>query len=745
MTVTYIGVRHHSPACSRLVAATIAAIRPAHVLIEGPSDLNHRLDELLLGHELPIAVYTYYRDDERVHGSWTPFCDYSPEWVALATGRSVGAEVRFIDLPAWHPAFAERRNRFADADHRYATVTERLCREFSVDNTDTLWDHLVEAAPDDDLAERLTTYFDLLRGETEAGEDDRAREQYMASWVRAAAAEGPVVVVTGGFHTPAIRKLVQQGTSDWPAVPKPPAGAVGDSYLVPYSHKRLDAFTGYQSGMPSPEYYQRLWTDGVAGAADAMVESVVARLRRRRQLVSTADLIAARTLTSGLARLRGHEFPSRTDVLDGLVSALVHDDLPQPPPWSTRGPMIAGTHPAIVEMVAAFSGERIGRLHEATPVPPLVADVTAELARLRLDHEGAVRLDLTEASGLLRSRTLHRLRVLGVPGFERRSGPSGGADPVLDEQWQLTPGDARLPALIEAAAHGATLADGAASALRERIPGADIADLATLLFDGALCGIDTWSPEVAETLAAGIERAGELDALGHVLATVLGLWRHDRLFGTAGSPVFAPMIVAAVDRSLWIIEGIRGGPAPAVPARLRAVAATRDALLHAGSTLGLDRSAALAVAARVARNSEAPPDLRGAACGFGWSLGDDVDASRAVAGVSGPRTLGDWLAGLFAVARERVLSDERIIAVLDDIVSEMSEEDFLVALPALRQGFSYFPPAERETVARLVLALQGGEGSVRSLLHADVDPLVVARGMELESIVDKVLAEQGLL
>lgn len=743
MTVTYLGVRHHSPACSRLVAATIAAVRPAHVLIEGPADLNHRLDELLLGHELPIAVYTYYRDDERVHGSWTPFCDYSPEWVALTAGRAAGAEVRFIDLPAWHPAFADRSNRYADADHRYETVTDRLCRELAVDNSDTLWDHLVEAVPDDDLAERLTVYFDLLRGESDAGPDDRAREEYMASWVRAAAGDGDVVVVTGGFHTPAIRTLAV-GTGEWPEVPTPPAGAVGDSYLVPYSQKRLDSFTGYQSGMPSPEYYQRLWTDGVGGAAEAMVESVVARLRQRKQLVSTADLIAARTLTAGLARLRGHEFPSRTDVLDGLASALVHDDLPQAPPWSTRGPIAVGTHPAIVEMVAAFSGDRVGRLHEATPLPPLVADVSSTVERLKLDHDGSVKLDLTEALDLERSRTLHRLRVLGVPGFARRSGPAGGADPVLDEHWQLTPSDARLPALIEAAAYGATLGDGAASALRERIPDAGIAELAALMFDGALCGIDTWSPEVAQTLADGIAQAGELDALGHVLAIVLGLWRHDRIFGTAGSPAFAPMIVAATDRALWIMEGVRGGPAPAEPGRLRAVAATRDALLHAGSALGMDRTAALGVAARVAANAAVPPDLRGAACGFGWSLGDDVDAARAVAGVAGPRTIGDWLAGLFAVARDRVLSDDRIIGVLDDIVSDMSEQDFLVALPALRQGFAYFPPAERETVARLVLARLGG-GSARSLLYAEVDPLVVAGAMALETTVDRVLAEQGLL
>ncbi|NED58885.1 hypothetical protein G3I24_49380, partial [Micromonospora aurantiaca] len=136
----------------------------------------------------PIAIFSYYRDADRVHASWSPFCDYSPEWVALNEGRAAGAELRFIDLPAWHPAFASRSNRYADAERRYAEVTERLCREFAVDNTDVLWDHLFETDPDG-AAERLDAYFALLRGEAEAGADDTARESYMAAWIRAAEAD----------------------------------------------------------------------------------------------------------------------------------------------------------------------------------------------------------------------------------------------------------------------------------------------------------------------------------------------------------------------------------------------------------------------------------------------------------------------------------------------------------------------------------------------------------------------------
>ncbi|MEO3830136.1 DUF5682 family protein [Actinomadura sp. B10D3] len=752
MAVTFIGVRHHSPACARLVRDTIRRLRPAYVLVEGPADFGSRVDELLLGHEPPVAIFSYHRDAERVHASWSPFCAYSPEWVALGEGREAGAELRFIDLPAWHPAFAGRSNRYADAELRYAEVTARLCREFSVDNSDILWDHLFEIDPDG-AAERLDAYFALLRGETEAGEDDTARESYMAAWIRAAAAaagDRPVVVVTGGFHKPALEALASTGDTRWPDVPEPPEGATGGSFLVPYSFRRLDAFTGYQSGMPSPEYYQCLWESGPEGAAAGLTERVVARLRARRQVVSTADLIAARTLTEGLTRLRGHRAPARTDLLDGLVSALVNDDLDQRLPWTSRGALAPGAHPAVVEMVAALSGDRTGRLHPRTPAPPLVHGATAELERLGLDRGGRFHLKLATARGLERSRALHRLRALRIPGAERESGPTAGTDPVLEERWVLDVADhdgRRRSALIEAGAYGPTLAAAAAAVLDERVTaaGTDMRSLAGALFDAALCGCTDQSGRIAASIAAGVAGSSDIAGLGAALDTVLGLWRHDRVLGTAGSPLFGTVIEECVLRVLWLVEGIRGGPAPADLGRLRALAATRDALLHAAGPLGLDRDAALGVARRVAAHPDAPPDLRGAAFGLGRTLGDTRDPAQAVRGAAGPRTFGDWLAGLFALARQEVLDpDASVLGVLDELVCGLTDEEFLVALPALRQAFEFFPPRERETIAAGLLERRGLRGSARSLLRAPASPALAAEARALETRVDRALAAAGL-
>ena len=749
MSVTFIGVRHHSPACARLVGETIEALRPAYVLVEGPADVNDRLGELLLGHEPPIAIFSHYRDDERSHLSWAPFCDYSPEWVAINTGRACGAELRFIDLPAWHPALAGRRNRYADAEQRYAEAAERLCQAFAVDDTDALWDRLVEAEPGDGLDTRLATYFDLVRGDAEAGEDDTERETYMASWVRAAAAEAgdrPVVVVAGGFHRPALVRLAAEPGGDWPEIPRPGDGSVAGSYLVPYSFRRLDAFSGYQSGMPSPEYYQRLWEQGADAAADGLVEAVATRLRGRGVAVSTADLIAARTLSTGLARLRGHPVPARTDILDGLVSALVSDDLDQPLPWTRRGALAPGAHPVVAEMVTALSGDRTGRLHPDTPAPPLVHDVDAELARLGLDRTGPVELDLTDAGDLSRARALHRLRVLGVPGYTRVSGPDSGADPVLDERWKLTTEDTRGAALIEAGAYGGTLRDAATAALAERIAdaGAEPGRLAAVLFDAALCGVTGLSEQLTELITASVAGARELGPLGEALATVLGLWRHDRVLGTAHSPMYAAVIDGAVTRALWLAEGVRGGPAPADPARLRALTAVRDALLHAHAVLATGRDVALEIMARVAADRDAPPDLRGAAFGLGWSLGASADPEGALRGAAGTDTLGDWLAGLFALARDEVLADgDGVLGVLDDLITTMP--DFLTGLPSLRQAFAYFPPRERELIARRLLDRRRLAGSARALLRTTADPLLLAEARTLEERANLLLVREGLV
>jgi hypothetical protein len=228
---------------------------------------------------------------------------------------------------------------------------------------------------------------------------------------------------------------------------------------------------------------------------------------------------------------------------------------------------------------------------------------------------------------------------------------------------------------------------------------------------------------------------------------VLGLWRHDQLLAAQQSATLGTVIRASVDRLLWLVESAPGSVgSPAQPRRIAAMRAVRDAVRHATSGLGLDEVRALEVMARIADNAEAAPDMRGAAFGFGWSLGTPpLDAERTIRAAGNPASLGDWLGGLFALAREQCLEETSVLPVLDELVTAMTDRDLLVALPALRQAFAYFPPRERETIAGQVLRLHGAEESTRSLLRAKDDPVALARGRELDSHVQAVLEREGLI
>jgi hypothetical protein len=744
----------------------VREVRPRFVLVEGPADMNGRIEEIGLDHTLPIAVFSYATSAEGSYASWAPLCDYSPELVALRVAREMSAEALFIDLPSWDPAFSEVKNRYADrpdrASARVATLLERL----GVDDVDALWDHLFEqpAAPEA-LRERLAVYFAELRGADPAGERDAAREAYMARWIAWAMAEheaggpdgGDVVVVCGGYHKPALEALWRDVTDpSRPAVPGRGEGVRTGSYLVPYSFRRLDAFVGYESGMPSPAFYQLVWEVGPESAAEAMMFHAVEHLRARKQRVSAADAIAAAALAQGLGALRGHAALARVDVLDGLAGALVKDGLDAPLPWSRRGRILPRTEPLLVEVVHAFSGERTGKLADGTPRPPLVRDAFDALAHAGIDVGHApstVEILLTDPRGLQQSRVLHRLRVLGIPGFNRARAPKfGRGETHLGETWQVQRVLDADAALIEAAAYGATLEAAAAAKLEERLGQArNVEALAALLFEAALVGIHT----LAARLLAQIRRVcGEepsFEALGAALGRLLSLWKHDTLLGAQGAAELGEAIAASFDRGLWLMEGISGPSLPASPKEIAAVMALRDALRHAEKALGLDRPRALAVMHRRAGDHEAPPALRGAGLGFLWSSGFYADPAQAEAEATArarasahPATFGDFLAGLLALAREEVVRAPGLVAALDAVVAGLSRDDFLVAIPSLRLSFGYFPPREKEQIAREIVALHGGRVRSLDMLHLSVDAETVMRGMALDAAVLATARRYGL-
>jgi len=252
-------IRHHSPACAFAVRAMLRELRPAQVLIEAPADLTPMAEALCdAATQPPVAVVML----DGARAAYAPFCDHSPEYVALHTAREIGAAVRFIDRPAARlfedpvseagPIPLADERPFDDSDYVRGLCARTGCRDGY-----ELWDHLFEARlgqPDwRSLLRDVGIYCTGMRAATAperitARGDDR-RETAMAGHIAHALTTGSVVAVVGGFHAPAL--IDPKGTA-----PKTPA--MHNAYPVRYSPAAKDALAGHGAGFPPPCFYDAL-------------------------------------------------------------------------------------------------------------------------------------------------------------------------------------------------------------------------------------------------------------------------------------------------------------------------------------------------------------------------------------------------------------------------------------------------------------------------------------------------------
>lgn len=754
--VVFVPVRHHSPACARAVQQLARAVRPAAILIEGPSDFTARIDELFLPHTLPIAIYSYIRQQDGARrGAFYPFCAYSPEWSALQSAREIGAQVRFIDLPWATLATARAQaHRYADAELRTSPYIPTLCHKLGVENFDALWDTLVEIDPDLSPAQLLERVHHLCYqiracgGHVDAA--DLRREAFMAAEIRRTLAEtkGRLLVITGGFHSYALFARLRQlppPEAEQPAIAaaqsepdEPPAEPIERGIaLTPYSYQQLDNLSGYEAGMPSPGFYHQVWIErggsnrvGRGDVYRTLLATTVVDLRQAGQIASTADLIAVETCARALAALRGHAEVWRLDLIDAITGALIKDELAD-----------GIRHPFLDAILKLFRGSRRGVLAEGTTLPPLVHDIRALLHAHGLEPESrerSLRLDLAVAEERERSRVLHQLRVLEIPGFTRRGGSDlvGRSDlTTIWEQWSIvwTPGfDAGC---IEAAIYGATLAEAAAARLAELSARVERSaeQAALLLLDACLMGLDHEIAALLARLVALIREDSDFFGVAAALSHLLYLYRYDELLGAAGRGDIAGLLAETFTRSLWLLEtlGQIQGRDQALLRSIRALVQTFEAC---GTALGLDRENLVEVLRRASGDDAQQPLVRGATMGALWTLrAADLAQVRAdLHACAAPERLGDFLTGLFGLARETAQRHPDLVLSIDELLMSYDDEAYLQALPALRLAFTFFTPREKHYLARTLLEAHN-QTETNVLADLEVDTATATRALALEA------------
>lgn len=693
--VRFFGIRHHGPGSARRLVQALERLQPRQVLIEGPADLSHLMPALVHPEARPPLALLAYAEDDPSRASFWPFEVYSPEYQAIRWAVQHGAAVQFIDLPSTVVLARDPEQR-AVASGLRGDPLAALAQAAGHEDPESWWNDMFELAGEEvDAFAAIDNAMGTLREGQPAEGDDLAREAQMRLAIAdAARGDGPVAVVCGAWHVPALAAPMPKA-ADREAL-KGLARVKTRATWVPWTTLRMARGTGYGAGVPAPGWYRHLWDQGPGQAAQVRwVARIGAALRTAGHLVSTASLIEVQRLAVSLAALRARPAPGFEELREASVACLMGG---APEQW------------ALIE-AELLLGNSVGTIPPGLPLAPLLEDLERQQRATRLKPEAFARelaVDLRTDSGAARSVLLHRLGMLGVPWG--RLGSAGRSRGTFREIWQLAWAPELAVALVENLVWGPTIAAAASARLTDSMArAATLADLAGAVeaaLTADLPGAATAGISLLQTMAARTDDAAALLAALPALVETLR-------YGTARDIDPAPLAALA--------ERVALQAALALPYAARNLDATAAAALMQ-VLMGAHRAVALAEFPEALRQawsealatlSAAPQTARqiaGCATRLIYEAGEissDTAAGRIGLALSPGVPVADaaaWFEGFFSGAGPRLIHDDPLRAAVDHWMLALEEEDFVAALPLFRRAFSGMGRSERQMLMQAVLS-----------------------------------------
>ena len=797
----YFPIRHHSPACAWHVARVIRELRPAAILIEGPASFTPLIPTILAGGtKPPIAVYTHFVDTARQiykpadnepdfgparFATYYPLCDYSPELVALRVGQETGARLSFIDLDYPDQILAQHTNKeqlgrprieslmretyLLQSAYLHAVAQKSGCRDFN-----EMWDHLFEAnfqtRSTESFIRDIATYCFFARcdesEETLSAQGNTAREAAMAAAIREELSQGEagraILVVTGGFHTVALPQLVEAETKR-SSSSRAPQGSV-QTALIRYSFEQLEALN-YSAGMPSPDYYNRLWREvenkrddpHLVVATDILVEiGALTRRKEAPQSLSTADEIAALQQAKLLASLRGHPGPTREDMLDGVRSCFVKGSM------DVEGAVLM----SLVERV--LTGKDIGDVPATAGVPPIVASFRKEAERARLDISDSLKkrvsFEIYRRDHHRRgSRFLHCLNFLNVPFATLMGGPDfvrGTGLERIHEHWQYAWSPFTEGALVDVAVYGSTIEEAAVNRLRETIGrleeegrGRSANVAVSMLILACRMGLHRHTGQLLGLITAKIGEEPSFVESVRAATQLLLLWQSREPLEAHSLVEIPALLRAAYLRTCYLVPTLGQCAESEVSSALDSLSAIRE-LLEAASESGLlDEEIFWEAAAKLlqVRNYDHPSysTICGAIGGLLFSAGRmdqaqlDELVTGCLVGINDSQKRVGFLRGLLKTCREAAWQNLQLVQSLNEILGGWDEAEFITALPSLRLALADLTPRETDKVAARVAELHG-EQELGTLTEFRITEGELEFNRRLTALVLKTLADDGL-
>ena len=756
--IILLPVRHHSPACAFHTVRTIEALRPSVILVEGPANANVLVPMMV--HEetkAPFAIYYACHDESgRISGEkehykcYYPFLDYSPELAAFREGKRLEIPTAFIDLPYGDILAAsgegrglrkkeEEKSNYND-DYLLSRndYLKRLCEKTGLRSFDEFWEKYFElngiALESGKWFGDLLAYCRLARENSpqEALEEDGclARESFMAERIREyasreAGGEGRVLVVTGGFHTPGLKTLLEGALPGNPAGEPASEKAVRkqgmvpekdqDVYLMPYSMEAADALNGYASGMPFTGFYQKIW-EGLAQTDTPYEETVLDMIvasgketRRKEGYLSTYDEICACAMARDLAGLRGKREPGAYELLDAVLSCFV------------KGEYNIATDTPLRILKKRMTGNAVGALCSQADMPPIIHDFESQCRKFgirtasTLDTESVLSIFSNKKHRQI-SMFFHRMGYLKTAFARKVKGPNLQLKRdrnLMREIWKYKWNIQVNSALIDVSVYGATLEEAAAGLVKEELKKELKAKESVLLLTQVFeMGLKEQMQPVFDRVYELMMGDTEFSSLAEALKSLLMM---EELGGLYESRLdFGGLIHLGCRKLITLLPSMTGIRDEDLNSCMNAMKLLYQITGREREGFGQEREAYFEALEKMIRDGGIHAGLNG--CVHGILCGSARETPEQVEGIcrgylGGTREqllqTAQFFRGLFFTARDLVFIGERFTRMLDEFYGQVSEEEFMKLLPELRMAFTWFTPRETDRIAAMAAAPHG--------------------------------------
>lgn len=748
--VVLFPVRHHSPVCAWHLKKVIDSCEPDCILIEGPKNAQDMIS--VLAHEntrAPVALYYYYKDskgllseEKEEYKCYYPFLDCSPELVALREAGKRKIPARFIDLPYGEILLgtAEAKGIRSEGEKQtynddYLLSRSRymklLCEKTGLQSFEEFWEKYFEIGGlfrnTEEFVRQMLVYCGLARSYTPKEEMELdgclLRERYMAQQITEVSGQyKKILVVTGGFHTYGLMELLTPEQSEHIVREPVELHNLPDAdqgvYPLAYSMEAADALNGYASGMQSPGFYQKVWElllekeDPHGIYEDAVLHQLVSagrQARKKKESLSSYDVICALSMAKGLAGLRGKQEPGLYELRDAALSSFV------------KGECSPSTDLPLRILQEINTGKQVGSLCGEALRPPLLSDFEEQCRKFGFKIQAAasqeVTLELfTKKRHLAMSRFLYRMDFLGT-GFARRK---KGSDLVnrrdrnrIREVWTYRFSSQVLSALVDVSMSGGTVEEASRTQMVKQFrKSTGSREAARLMTQGFLMGFLEEQAGMGAHVREVLAEDGDFFSLVEGFSHLRMLYELQELYQADDSAELEDLIGICFQKIVQILPSM----AQVKDEQLKICMESCLSLYQITGKQQFSRFRQILLEAfeRLLEKKDIQPGLEGAVLGLLY--GYDSKYEEQIHNTASGYLLGTedmqmksavFLRGLFYTARDFVFVRESFLTMIDALLGALSAEAFMKLLPELRMAFGYFTPLETDRIAGKAAALYG--------------------------------------